>query len=93
MKTCLSLSFITIPSYLAFSVNILGQVTLKLTYMVQGLTVKEMEELRDDIKMHLDLDRATPTHVEYWEVLSFFSLLSLVIYSDSVLNIYYIYFF
>jgi hypothetical protein len=23
----------------------------------QGLTVKEMEELRDDIKMHLDLDR------------------------------------
>lgn len=37
-------------------------------YVVQGLTVKEMEELRDDIKMHLDLDRATPTHVEYWEV-------------------------
>lgn len=36
--------------------------------MVQGLTVNEMEELRDDIKMHLDLDRATPTHVEYWEV-------------------------
>jgi hypothetical protein len=36
--------------------------------MVQGLTVKEMSELRDDIKMHLDLDRATPTHVEYWEV-------------------------
>ncbi|KAK7392526.1 hypothetical protein VNO78_20969 [Psophocarpus tetragonolobus] len=37
-------------------------------YMVfKGLTVKEMEELRDDIKMHLDLDRATPTHVEYWE--------------------------
>ncbi|KAG4921986.1 hypothetical protein JHK82_050942 [Glycine max] len=26
-----------------------------------------MSELRDDIKMHLDLDRATPTHVEYWE--------------------------
>ncbi|GKV10194.1 hypothetical protein SLEP1_g21599 [Rubroshorea leprosula] len=39
-------------------------------YMVfKGLTVKEMEELRDDIKMHLDLDRATPTHVEYWEAL------------------------
>jgi hypothetical protein len=37
-------------------------------YDAQGLTVKEMEELRDDIKMHLDLDRATPTHVEYWEV-------------------------
>ncbi|KAF7804369.1 cactin-like isoform X1 [Senna tora] len=37
-------------------------------YMVfKGLTVKEMEELRDDIKMHLDLDRETPTHVEYWE--------------------------
>ncbi|CAI8614735.1 unnamed protein product [Vicia faba] len=39
-------------------------------YMVfKGLTVKEMSELRDDIKMHLDLDRATPTHVEYWEAL------------------------
>jgi len=39
--------------------------------MIQGLTVKEMEELHDEIKMHLDLDRATPTHVEYWEVSSF----------------------
>ncbi|XP_057438215.1 splicing factor Cactin [Lotus japonicus] len=39
-------------------------------YMVfKGLTVKEMNELRDDIKMHLDLDRATPTHVKYWEAL------------------------
>ncbi|XP_058739130.1 splicing factor Cactin-like isoform X2 [Vicia villosa] len=39
-------------------------------YLVfKGLTVKEMSELRDDIKMHLDLDRATPTHVEYWEAL------------------------
>jgi len=35
----------------------------------QGLTVKEMEELHDDIKMHLDLDRATPTHIEFWEVI------------------------
>jgi hypothetical protein len=43
-----------------------------LIFMVQGLTVNEMEELRDDIKMHLDFDRATPTHVEYWEVSSFF---------------------
>ena len=33
--------------------------------------MKEMEELRDDIKMHLDLDRATPTHIEYWEVKTF----------------------
>lgn len=39
-------------------------------YMVfKGLTVKEMKELRDDIKMHLDLDRATPTHIVYWEAL------------------------
>ncbi|XP_010543454.1 PREDICTED: cactin [Tarenaya hassleriana] len=39
-------------------------------YMVfKGLTVKEMEELRDDIKMYLDLDRATPVHVQYWEAL------------------------
>ncbi|KAK6161748.1 hypothetical protein DH2020_005129 [Rehmannia glutinosa] len=39
-------------------------------YMVfKGLTVKEMEELHNDIKMHLDLDRATPTHIKYWEAL------------------------
>ncbi|EPS69397.1 hypothetical protein M569_05369, partial [Genlisea aurea] len=39
-------------------------------YMVfKGLTVKEMEELHNDIKMHLDLDRATPTHVKFWEAL------------------------
>jgi hypothetical protein len=39
-------------------------------YMVfKGLTVKDMEELRDDIKMYLDLDRATPTRVQYWEAL------------------------
>ncbi|KAF8392522.1 hypothetical protein HHK36_022865 [Tetracentron sinense] len=39
-------------------------------YMVfKGLAVKEMEELRFDIKMHLDLDRATPTHIEFWEAL------------------------
>ncbi|KAL6581977.1 hypothetical protein OROMI_005991 [Orobanche minor] len=37
-------------------------------YLVfKGLTVKEMEELHNDIKMHLDLDRATPTHIRYWE--------------------------
>ncbi|WCJ34410.1 Cactin [Euphorbia peplus] len=35
----------------------------------KGLTVKEMEELRDDIKMHLDMDRTTQTHVDYWEAL------------------------
>jgi hypothetical protein len=28
-----------------------------------------MEELRDDIKMHVDLDSATPMHVEYWKAL------------------------
>ncbi|KAJ1293182.1 hypothetical protein BS78_01G048300 [Paspalum vaginatum] len=39
-------------------------------YLVfKGLTVKEMEELRDDIKMHLDLDRETQTNVKYWEAL------------------------
>ncbi|OAY42808.1 cactin [Manihot esculenta] len=39
-------------------------------YMVfKGLTVKEMEELRDDIKMHLDMDRKTQTHIDYWEAL------------------------
>lgn len=44
-----------------------------LAFVLQGLTVKEMEELRDDIKMHLDMDRTTQTHIDYWEVLSFFS--------------------
>eukprot|EP01018_Ginkgo_biloba_P033425 Gb_26930 [translate_table: standard] len=39
-------------------------------YMIfKGLTVKEMEELQEDIKMHLELDRATPTHIEFWEAL------------------------
>ncbi|KAJ0963232.1 hypothetical protein J5N97_028354 [Dioscorea zingiberensis] len=39
-------------------------------YLVfKGLTVKELEELHDDIKMHLDMDRATPTHIEFWEAL------------------------
>ncbi|KAJ4746211.1 Cactin [Rhynchospora pubera] len=39
-------------------------------YMVfKGLTVKEMEELREDIKMHLDLDTESPINVEYWEAL------------------------
>jgi hypothetical protein len=41
---------------------------------MQGLTAKEMEELHDDIKMHLDMDRKTQTHIDYWEVL-FFSFL------------------
>lgn len=30
--------------------------------------MKEMEELRDDIKMHLDLDRESQINVKYWEV-------------------------
>ncbi|KAJ8753974.1 hypothetical protein K2173_001872 [Erythroxylum novogranatense] len=28
-----------------------------------------MEELRDDIKLHLDMDRKTQTYVDYWEAL------------------------
>ena len=28
-----------------------------------------MEELLDDIKLHMDLDSAKPIHVEYWEAL------------------------
>ncbi|KAH7416237.1 hypothetical protein KP509_14G082000 [Ceratopteris richardii] len=28
-----------------------------------------MEELRQDIKMHLDMDRETPTHIEFWEAM------------------------
>lgn len=37
---------------------------------LQGLTVKDMEELHDDIKVHLDMDRATRIHTQYWEVIS-----------------------
>jgi len=34
-----------------------------------------MEELRDDIKMHLDLDKESQTNVKYWEVhVIFFNL-------------------
>ncbi|RLN43174.1 uncharacterized protein C2845_PM01G23360 [Panicum miliaceum] len=45
-------------------------VELNEPYLVfKGLTVKEMEELRDDIKMHLDLDRESQTNVKYWEAL------------------------
>ncbi|KAI3951510.1 hypothetical protein MKX01_018626 [Papaver californicum] len=35
----------------------------------EGLAVKDMEELREDIVMHLDLDRAMPRHIAYWEAL------------------------
>ncbi|KAK1643361.1 hypothetical protein QYE76_061166 [Lolium multiflorum] len=45
-------------------------VELNEPYLVfKGLTVKEMEELRDDIKMHLDLDRESQVNVKYWEAL------------------------
>eukprot|EP00898_Chlorokybus_atmophyticus_P007530 jgi/Chlat1/7779/Chrsp66S07246 len=32
-----------------------------------GLSIREMEELQKDIQLHLELDRATPLHVEFWE--------------------------
>ncbi|CAA7046643.1 unnamed protein product [Microthlaspi erraticum] len=39
-------------------------------YMVfKGLTVQDLEELRDDIKTYLDSDRETSTRVKYWESL------------------------
>ncbi|KAL5219368.1 hypothetical protein ABZP36_020052 [Zizania latifolia] len=45
-------------------------VELNEPYLVfKGLTVKEMEELRDDIKMHLDLDRESQMNAKYWEAL------------------------
>lgn len=43
--------------------------SMNMSMNIQGLTVKELEELHDDIKMHLDMDRATQTHTEYWEVM------------------------
>ena len=40
-------------------------------YMVfKGLNVKDMEELHNAIKMYLDFDRETPTHVQYWEAVN-----------------------
>lgn len=39
--------------------------------------MREMEELRDDIKMHLDLDTETPTYVEYWKVAKYSFSISL----------------
>ncbi|XP_055807382.1 splicing factor Cactin [Solanum dulcamara] len=35
----------------------------------KGLAIKEMEELQEDIKLHIDLDRETPLHIQYWEAL------------------------
>ncbi|EFJ19424.1 hypothetical protein SELMODRAFT_177683 [Selaginella moellendorffii] len=35
----------------------------------KGLTVREMEDLRDDIRMHLELDRTTQTHIDFWEAM------------------------
>ncbi|KAL3356985.1 hypothetical protein AABB24_017577 [Solanum stoloniferum] len=35
----------------------------------KGLAIKEMEELQEDIKLHIDLDRETPLHIQYWESL------------------------
>ena len=35
----------------------------------QGLTVKEMEELREDIKVYAELDRSTDLRIQFWEVL------------------------
>ncbi|KAK4377602.1 hypothetical protein RND71_003898 [Anisodus tanguticus] len=35
----------------------------------KGLGIKEMEELHEDIKVHIDLDRETPLHIQYWEAL------------------------
>ncbi|PKU61756.1 cactin [Dendrobium catenatum] len=35
----------------------------------KGLTVREMEELWDDIKMYLDMDRSTETRIRFWEAL------------------------
>ncbi|KAI3969052.1 hypothetical protein MKW92_021685 [Papaver armeniacum] len=35
----------------------------------EGLAVKDMEELRNDIATLLDMDRATPRHIAYWDAL------------------------
>jgi len=60
------------PSYSAFKIYAFYNLALPEIYVYfakyQGLTVKAMEELRDDIKMHLDLDRESQTNVKYWEV-------------------------
>ncbi|KAG6512206.1 hypothetical protein ZIOFF_030302 [Zingiber officinale] len=35
----------------------------------EGLTLKELEEFCDDIKMHLDLDKTPPIQIRYWELI------------------------
>ncbi|KAI3843202.1 hypothetical protein MKX03_009801 [Papaver bracteatum] len=35
----------------------------------EGLAVKDMEELRNDIATLLDMDRETPRHIAYWDAL------------------------
>ncbi|KAI3837836.1 hypothetical protein MKX03_029183 [Papaver bracteatum] len=35
----------------------------------EGLAVKDMEELRDDIATLLDMDSETPRHIAYWDAL------------------------
>ncbi|KAK1381114.1 Cactus-binding domain, C-terminal, Cactin, central region [Heracleum sosnowskyi] len=35
----------------------------------ESLAVKDLEDLREDIKVYLDLDRATPSRILYWEAL------------------------
>ncbi|TXG46776.1 hypothetical protein EZV62_026070 [Acer yangbiense] len=48
-----------------------GQINQEPSYTIfRDLTVKEMEKLHDDIKMYLNFDRATPTHVNYWKVIA-----------------------
>ncbi|KAH9624041.1 hypothetical protein KSS87_008963 [Heliosperma pusillum] len=54
--------------YMVFKNESLGsELSSKRHASDEGLTVKEMEELHDDIKLHLNLDRQTPTHTSYWE--------------------------
>ncbi|OWM63288.1 hypothetical protein CDL15_Pgr022033 [Punica granatum] len=42
---------------------------LDIELVFKSLTVKAMEELRDDIKMCLHLDKEAPKHVKYWKAL------------------------
>jgi hypothetical protein len=50
---------------LHFSTTVIG---LYLICKIAGINSKEMEELHDDIAMHLGLDRECQVNVKFWEV-------------------------
>lgn len=47
--------------------HINGEISDQPWNVFKGLTVREIEELRGDVKLYQDLDRVDSIHVKYWE--------------------------